>query len=123
MKTDINSMARGQLIEHYLARLQNLRYCWRDKIPQEIIRSTSKDSKYKCRTTWFGITRLTIDALHDSGFIKDGQYSHLVRRYEDTLAKADQHGITRAEINKGNKILDEVIKSLWGLLTNKYPIL
>jgi hypothetical protein len=107
-------MTREQIRVYILDRLQDLRLGWSDEIPREIIHSTSKDTKYKVRGSWFGIVLLRLELLENKGILAKESFDKYSKRYAEIQAqRIARNGLTsRGDIEGINKILDEAIAEL-----------
>lgn len=109
---------KNKYTKEYLAeRLVLLRDGYKDEIPVRIIHSSDPDNKFKVRSAWFiglhaELENSKIDGLLPSSVIED--VDKFLLWYTGDFGKRKGFPVinTKADIEKGNTIINKVLESL-----------
>jgi len=102
--------------QQLIARLLYFRDSFSEKIPKRIIHSIDKKNNYKVRTVWFVGLAADLEKAMRSGVINKSEVRAKVNEFFDWYK--NEFGLrgnvrnTREDIERGNKIINEVLEDL-----------
>lgn len=103
--------------EEYLReRLWQFRYWFMDEIPQEFVHSSDPENRYKVRASWTISLTIDIQIARNLGLIPPAAISD-VNDYLKWYDKVFKHTkwsepVTREYIEKGNNVIDSILRNI-----------
>ncbi|MBR9704827.1 hypothetical protein GOV12_05425 [Candidatus Pacearchaeota archaeon] len=105
---------KKECMTHLLTKLRSLKNQYHDDIPKEIVNSTSSQSNYKCRASWWGMLNMNIEVLKRRNLIPPEfitSYEQLFKSYKSHTVNGD--GLTKKnDIDSANRLLTDIIENL-----------
>ena len=104
--------------EYLIQKLKHFRDDFQDKIPPEVIHSSSPDNKFKARRGWFQMVAGHLSYSLEDGHIKDLALKEKVDGFlkwcvEGEFKKGGGERLTSQEdIEKANEVINSVLNSL-----------